>query len=93
MQIVRRRDVDDLHGGICENVVQGVVGARDAKRLGAQRAAFRGAAKDPADLHADSAQGFHVDRADEARTDDGRADVGDPPHASFTYLGATPRTV
>ncbi len=63
-------------------------GASRARRRPAARrgpsaracAALRRAAEDAAHLDADPAQGLDVDRADEARPDDGGADVGDPAH-------------
>ena len=62
------------------------IGARDAEGLGPDPAALRRAAEDAANLDPDPAQRLDVDGADEARADDGRADVGDPPHALFTHL-------
>ena len=59
----------------------------DAQRSGSRRAALRGAAEDAADLDADAAQRLDVDRADEARPDDGGADVGDPGHGHSTRIG------
>ena len=84
MQIIGRGDMDGVDRRVVEQGLERRVGARDAERLGPGRAAFRGAAEHAADLDADAAQGFDVDRADEARADHGRADVGDPPHATFT---------
>ncbi len=84
VQVVGRGDVDDVDGRIGQEVVEGGVGARDTEGVGPGGAALRRAAEDAADLDADPPQRFHVDRADEARPDDGRADVGDPPHPVLT---------
>ena len=84
VQVVRRGDVDDLDARVVEQVVERVVGARDAEDRGPCRATFRGAAEDAVDPDADAPERLDVDGADEPRADDGRADVGDPPHAWLT---------
>ena len=86
VEVVGRGDVDDLDRRVVEQGLERGVGAVDAERPGALLAAFRRAAEDAADLHADPAQLLDVDGADEARADDGRADVGDPPHAPTCSL-------
>ena len=76
--------MDDLDSRVGEQVVERVVRSHDPERLGPRGAAFGGAAEHAPDLDADPAQGLHVDRADEARPDDGRTDVGDPCHRPLT---------
>ena len=56
------------------------IGVADAEGRRTRRPALRRAAEDAADLDADPAQGFDVDRADEAGPDHGGADVGDLAH-------------
>ena len=85
VEVVGRGDVDRVDRRVVEERLERGVRARDAERLGPGRATFRGAAEHAADPDADAAQGFDVDRADEARADHGRADIGDPPHATFTH--------
>ena len=86
VEMVGRRDVDHLDRRVVEHGLERGVGAVDAERPGAFLAAFRRAAEDAAHLHADPPQLLDVDGPDEARTDDGRADVGDPPHAPTCSL-------
>jgi len=70
--------MDDLDGRVGEQVVERVVRPSDTERLGPRGTTFRCAPEDAPDLDADPAQGLDVDRADEARPDDGRTEVGDP---------------
>ena len=86
VEMVRRRDVNHLDRRVVEHGLERGIGAVDAQRPGAFLAPFRRAAQDPAHLHADPPQLFDVDRPDEARPDDGRADVGDPPHTPTCSL-------
>ena len=79
-------DVDDVDRLVGEDVVEARVRVPDAEAIGARGAPLRRAAEDAAHLHADSPQLLDVDGPDEARTDDGRADVGDPPHAPTCSL-------
>ena len=85
MEVVGGGHMDDLDRRVREQVVEGVVGAGHSERGGALRATRRGAAQDTTDIHADAPERLHVDGPDEARADDGRADVGDPPHAQSTH--------
>jgi len=71
-----------------QQVVERVVRPCDTERLGPRGTTFRCAPKDAPDLDADPAQGLDVDRADEARPDDGRSDVGDPCHGRLTQPSA-----
>ena len=86
VEMVGRRDVDHLDRRVVENGLERGIGAVDAQRPGAFLAPFRRAAQDSAHLHADPPQLFDVDSPDEARPDDGRADVGDPPHTPTCSL-------
>ena len=86
VEVVRRRDVDDLDRGIVQQLVERRVGARDAERVGPEAPSLGRAAEHAANLDTDPAQRLDVHRPDEARADDGRADVGDPPHALLTHL-------
>ena len=86
MEVVRRGDVDGVDRRVVQQRLERRVGPRDAERLRPGRATFRGAAENAAHLDADAAQRFDMDRADEARADHGGADVGDPPHVTFTPL-------
>ena len=86
VQIVGRGDVDDVDVGIGEEVVERGIGAGDAQGGRPGRTALWRAAEHAANLDADPAQGFDVDGADEARADDGGADVGDRPHALIHLL-------
>jgi hypothetical protein len=80
--------MDDLDGRIREKVVERVVCPCDTERLGSRGTTFWRAPENAPDLDADPAQGLHVDRADEARPDDGRTDVGDPRHGPLTRPSA-----
>jgi hypothetical protein len=82
VEVVGRRHVDRVDGRVIEQLVERGIGLGDTECLGARRSALRGAAQHAAHADADPPQRLHVDRADEACADDGRADVGDPPHAA-----------
>jgi hypothetical protein len=86
MEVVGRSHVDDIHGRIVEELVQGRIAPSDAQCLGPDPAPLRRTAENAAHLDADPAERLDVNRTDEARTDDGRADLGDPLHALFTHL-------
>ena len=79
VQVVGRRDMDDLDGRVVEQGLERGVGLRDTERVRPLRAAFRAAAEDPADVDADAPKGFHVDGADEAGADDRGTDGGGHP--------------
>ena len=70
--------MDDVDRRVGEELVEVGIRARDVERLGPRRTAIRAAAEHAAHGHADPAQGFHVDRADEARADDRGADICEP---------------
>ena len=72
--------MDDVDGRIVEEVVEGGVGARDAEARRPRGSTLRRAAEHAADLDADAPKRLDVDGPDEARADDGGADVGDPCH-------------
>ena len=80
VEIVGRRHVDDVDRGIVEQRLEGRICVRHAERRRPRLAALRRAAEDAAHLDADTPQGFDMNRADEARPDDGGADVGDVAH-------------
>jgi hypothetical protein len=73
--------MDHVDRRIIQELVEGRVGARHAEGIRADPAAFGAAAQDAADLDSDPSQLLDVDGADEPRADDGRADLGDTPHA------------
>ena len=76
--------MNDVHRSIREEVLQRSVRTRDAESPSTSRATFRRTAQDAANLHADPAKRFHMHGADEARADDGRADLRDSSHFLFT---------
>ena len=102
VEVVRRGDVDDVDGLVGQEGLQRGIGASHAERLGPLASTVGAAAEDAPDAHADPAQRLDVDGADEARPDDGRADLRDPAHdallhpprpALFGHVGPIPRTV
>jgi hypothetical protein len=73
VEVVRRRDVDDVDASVGEHVVEARIRLGQARLL---PRALRRRAHDAGDLDADTAQRLDVHDADEARSDDCR------PHAS-----------
>src|SRR4051794_3250865 len=73
--------MDDLDARVAKEVAQAVVGAGNAEGRCPRGTAVRRAAEDAVDLDTDAPKRLDVDGPDETSTDDGRADVGDPPHA------------
>ena len=75
VQLVGRRDVDDVDPVVVEQLVQRGVGAADVDLLRAGGGAVARGAEQAGDVDADPAQGLDVHRADEAAADHGGADV------------------
>ncbi len=80
MEVVGRRHVNDVDGGIVEQRLKRGIRVGHAEGRRPRLAALRCAAKHPADPDTDPAQGLDMNGADEARPDDGGADAGDVAH-------------
>ena len=87
VEIVRRRHVNDVDGGIVEERLERRIRLRHAEGRCARLTALRRAAEDAANLDADPAQGFDMNRADEPCSDYRGADVGDVAHGRSHRYG------
>ena len=74
VEVVGRRDVDDVDAGVGEEVVERRIARATPSAVGAAAPRSGRAAEHAADLDADPAQRLDVDGADEAGPDDGGAD-------------------
>jgi hypothetical protein len=81
VEVVRRRDVDDLDPAVVENLIEAGVRRGHAQLVRACRRAVLARAKHTVNLDADPAQPFDVDGADEPAADDGSSDVTETPHS------------
>ena len=95
VELVGRRDVDDVHARVGEQLVQ-AAHTRAARPAASARVdgPLGGGAEDAVDRDAQAAERLHVDRADEAGADDGRADVDGPsPRASSLRVACSNRRI
>ena len=90
VQVVGRGDVDHVDRVVRQQLLKGVIGARNAERVDSRLATFRCAAEHPANLDADAPQCLHVDRADEPSPDDRGGDLGDAALAQLDLLRRSP---
>ena len=79
VQVVRRRDVHDLHALVGQERLERRVGLPDAEGGRALGATLRAAAEDAANVDPDATERLDMDRPDEAGADDGGADGGGHP--------------
>jgi hypothetical protein len=83
MQVVGRRDVDDLDTGIVEHRLEAFIRRGQPELAGPCARAIVTRTDDAVNLDAKAPERFDVDDADESSANDGGSDFGDGLHGSI----------